>query len=160
MTGDPFRSLAPNLQYSIALVRGRSGDREFGGEPVLEPTVQRVGAEIALHDEPGVRLEVEPGQPEFEHAVQFVFAHPDRGVRADRHEAQVCGNIFGGDGVDVSDAHDFGITAHKVEGAAIHIDRPYRGVWRLNSESEGDRSPSTAQIEQVSTGWRRGAVSQ
>ena len=90
--------------------------------------------------------------------MQFVFAHPDRGVRADRHEAKVCGNIFGGDSVDVSDTHDLGIAAHKVEGAAIHIDRPYRGVWRLKSESEGDRSPSTAQIKQVSTGWRRGSV--
>ena len=122
--------------------------------------MQRVGAEVALHDEPGIRIEVEAGKPEFEHAVQFVFAHPDRWVGANRHEAELCGNIPGGDSVDVSNPHEFGIAANQVEGATIHIHGPYRGTGGLNSESEGDRSPSTPEIEQISTGRCRGSMSE
>jgi GTP-binding protein HflX len=90
--------------------------------------------------------------------VEFVLSDSDRRIRADGHESQVRGNIFRGHGVDVGDADGFGVAAHEVEGARIHIDGPHRGVRGLEGEGEGDRSPAAAEIEQVPAGRRRGSV--
>ena len=151
-------SLASHPQDAIALIGCRSRDREIDGKPALEPVVKRVRSEIALHDEPGIRIDVQTREPEPQHPVQFVLPDSDRWVRPDRHETQVIRNIFRGYGVDVSDANGFGITAHEVEGAGIHIDGPHRGVRRFEGEGQSDRTPAATEIQKMAAGRSRGSV--
>ena len=47
--------------------------REFG-EGGVDPPLQRIAAEILLHDHVGVAAHVEPGEPGFEKLVQRVCA--------------------------------------------------------------------------------------
>ena len=122
--------------------------------------MQRVRAEVALDDEPGIRARIETGQPQFEHAVQLVLPDPDRRIRPDRHEGDVFGNILRPAGVDIVEAEGARVPAHEIECTLIHVDRPYGRVGRLERGAEGDRPPAAAQIQQVATRRRRRNVSE
>jgi len=63
--------------------------------------MQGVAAEVALHDQPGVRSGFEAGEPPLQDGVEFVLAHPDGRIRPDRREFEAVGNTIGGYGVNI-----------------------------------------------------------
>lgn len=132
----------------------RPRHREILGEGAGEPALQRIRAEVALHDEPGIRAGTQPRQPLDEHAVELVLAHPDRRVRADRHELDGAGNIFGSARVDIVQAERLGVAAHKVKGSLVDVHRPHRGTRGLEGEAESYRPPPASEVEEVAA--RRG----
>ena len=64
-------------------------------ELLAEPALERLGAEVLRHHEPGGGIHLETGKPLGQHRVQFLLAHADRGVRPDGGEPHVDGNIVG-----------------------------------------------------------------
>lgn len=120
--------------------------------------MERIGAEVPLHDEPGVRRRIKARDPLLEKFVQLVLPHTDRRVRPDRHEGDVLGNILGPAGVDIVEAERLGVSTNEVKCSLVHIDRPHGGARGLESEGQRDRPPSAAEVEQVSTGRRRRGV--
>ena len=152
----PERCRTRSTRYPLLRRGAQHGEvvRQLG----LQPAVQRVRAEVALHDEPGVRPGLEPRQPVQQHVVQLVLADPDRRVRPDRREFDVGGNILGQAGVDVGEAEVCGVAAHQIQRTLVDIHRPHRGVGGLEGEGEGDRTPAAAEVEQVAAGRRGGRV--
>ena len=153
-------SVATDLEHTETACRGGAVHAEAGGEGCGEPALQRIGAEVAGDDEPGVRALVQSGDPALEHAVEFVLADTDRGVRADGPEGDVLGNIIGGHSVDIREAEVLRVAADEIEGALVDIDSPHRGVWRRECQRDRYRSPAASEVEEVAAGGRRRRVAQ
>lgn len=92
--------------------------------------MQGIGAEVPLHDEPGVGVEVQAGEPLLKHPVQFVFSDPDRWVRPDGGEPDVGGNILGPHDVDVVEGESLGVAACGMQRTLIDVNCPHGGVGR------------------------------
>ena len=69
----------------------------------------------------------------------------------------VVGNIVGQHGVDIREAERVGVAAHEIECPLVDIHGPDRRVRRLDRESQRDRAPAAAEVQQVPAG-RRGGV--
>ena len=85
------RGADPQDAKALARREALAGHRELG----LDPALQAVGAEVALHDEEGLAPRCEPGEPGPQEVVQRRLADPDRGVRPDEVEADVLGHLVG-----------------------------------------------------------------
>jgi hypothetical protein len=111
--------------------------------------LQRVGAEVLLHDECSMSAGGEPPEPVEQQLVQGLLADADRRVRPDRGESHL-----GGDIVRMSD-HDVGETVAACVGGAqtpgpgIHVDRPDGRRGGPAGHRQGDRARTAAEIEEV-----------
>lgn len=141
-----------DLEDAVALTGRRAEHAVPGLEGAGDPALQGVGAQVALHHEPGVAALVEARDPSLEESVELVLSHTDGRVGANRPEGHLVGNISGECGVDVSEAKRRSIAAHEVESAFVHVDCPDGGMRRGQSHREGDGSPAASEVEKVATG--------
>ena len=133
--------------------------REFG-EGGVDPPLQRIAAEILLHDHVGVAAHVEPGEPGFEKLVQRGLANADRRVGPDGAEGEVRRYLVGGHRADVREPERLGVAAHEVESTLVDVECPDPCVRRLHRERERDRAPAATDVEEVAAGRGIGRVRQ
>lgn len=138
-----------NLQHPVALARRGSEHAVSRLERRSDPALQGIGAEIPLHDEPRVAAFVESRNPSLEKSVQFVLAHADRRIGADRAECHVTGNIVRGDGVDIDEPERRSVAPHQVQRPFVDIDRPDGGMRGREGHRQRDRTPPAAEVEKI-----------
>ena len=154
------RPVPAYLEHAESASRGGPVDAVARSEGCREPSLERIGPEIALDDEPGIRSLVEAGDPSLEKSVQLVLSDADRRIRADGAEGHVVGNIVGQHGVDIRETQRLGVSSHEIQCPLVDIDSPDGGVRRLDRERQRDRTPAAAEVEQISAGWRGWRVRQ
>src|SRR5690606_37959090 len=66
-------AVAPHPQHPVSSSGGRAENAVSVVEGRREPTLQRVGAEVSLHDQPRIAALIQARYPPFEQAVQFVL---------------------------------------------------------------------------------------
>src|SRR5215813_2577683 len=108
------------------------GGEAFGGPALFaEPCGERVGAQVARHDEPRRTVGCEPRQPPQQHVVQFALANADRRIAPDLVECDVIRYVVGQRRDDPIGETGLGrVLPHQVECALVDVDRVDRGGWR------------------------------
>src|SRR6266581_1118855 len=165
LAGRTWRDLAPgarlclpssgragsDLQDPVALLRLEARDRE----PLLaEPLRQRVGPQVALHDQVGGAPRLEPGQPSEQQLVQRTLPDPHRRVGVDGVQASLERDLLREERGDVWRFGDLRVRPGEVERALVHVDGPDARLGRAKGEGEGDRPVTAAKVEQVARARR------
>ena len=150
--GQPSRSVrARSTRKPFVASRARTRRRSRPASVVGEPAVQRVGAEVLLHDEPGVRPGVEPGQPVLRASRAARACRPgSAGSTRSAAKRTSSGTSSGSTALMLLRPRSRGVASHEVEGALVDVDGPHRGIRGLERQGEGDRPPAAAEVEQVS----------
>ena len=94
---------------------------------VLDPALQAVRAEVALHDEVGHPAGGQPGQPGAQQLVERRLADPDRRVGPDQVEPQVVRDAVGGGRAHAVESQRLGVAAGEVERPLVDVERPHGG---------------------------------
>lgn len=140
------------------LVGRRTRRLEARGQRVHQPALQRVGSEVPLHHEPGVRARGEPWHPVEQDAVQRLLADADRRVRPDGGELEIRGDVLGQHGVDVLEAEGPGVRPRQRERPLVHVDSPDCGRRRPHRQIQRNGTPAAAHVQQMPLGGGSGTL--
>ena len=121
-----------------------------------QPLLQRVRAEVLLHDENRAAVGRESAEPAFEHGVKFGLADLDRRVAPHEVEAKIGIDLVGIAHVEVRHAESTRVAFGEFACAGVDVDGDHVGPRTTASEGQGDRTGSAAEIEEYAlVGWRR-----
>ena len=134
-----------HVEQSVALPGGPAD-----GCPtlVVEPSGQRVGAEVALDDEVGGAARGQAVQPAFEQVVEGGLADTDGWVRPAGVEAGVVGHVVRCGDEDVVEAGRGGVGLAQFPCPRVDVDGPDSGVGVAHRECQGDGSVAAPEVQQ------------
>lgn len=121
-----------------------------------QPLLQRIRAEVLLHDENRPTRRRQPVEPVAEHLVQNGFADLDRGIAPDEIEAKVGIDSFRVEHVEIRHAEPTRIAFGEFAGTIVDVDGDDPSARTTAGESQSDRAGSAPEIEEDAiVGWFR-----
>lgn len=121
-----------------------------------QPLLERVRAEILLHDENRVAVGRESAEPSLEHGVEFCLADLDRWVAPHEVETKIGIDLVRIAHVEVRHAESMCVAFGEFARAGVDVDGDHVGSRSPTSEGQGDRTGSAAEVEERAfVGWCR-----
>ena len=122
----------------------------------VQPFLQRVRAEVLLHDENRVTGGRESVEPAIEHGVKFDLADLDGRVAPHEIEAKVGIDGVGIAYVEIRHTESTRVAFGEFARAGVDVDGEHVGPRTTTGEGQGDRTGPAAEVEEHTfVGWRR-----
>jgi hypothetical protein len=111
---------------------------------------------VPLHDEVCSASGIEPIEPLGQDLVNGVLANPDRRIRPNAGKTYVAPHVIWRTHSDIFKAQFLAILLAELTRPTVHVNGPYRRLWRSHGHGDGNWPVSTTEIEEMSLPGRRG----
>lgn len=123
-----------------------------------EPLLQRIGAQVLVHDQHRSSRGRQPTEPRVEHGVQFGLPDPDRRIAPDEVETEIRVDVGGVGDLQIGERQSSGIAFGQFARPRVHVDGDHPSLRSAAGQGQRDRPGSAPEVEEHSIGRRRGSV--